>query len=134
MADGKTLHCSVLTPDGAVLDTDATFVAIPAHDGEIGFLMNRAPLLCKLGVGELRVDAGTTGHRFFIDGGFAQMLDNSLTVLTSSAEPAANITASGAEAGLRDALAMPGGDVDAVAARDVAVNRARARSRMVGKA
>ncbi|NOT02595.1 MAG: F0F1 ATP synthase subunit epsilon [Phycisphaerales bacterium] len=130
MADGKTLHCSVLTPDGQVLDTDATFVAIPAHDGEIGFLMNRAPLLCKLGVGELRIDAGAAGHRFFIDGGFAQMLDNKLTVLTSSAEAAANVTASDADAALRDALAMPGGNADAIAARDAAVARARARSRM----
>ncbi len=82
----KTFHCSVVTPERAVLDTDATFVAFPAHDGEIGILYNRAPLLCQLGKGTLRVELGKASHRFSIEGGFAQMVDNKLTILTDNAK------------------------------------------------
>lgn len=82
----KTFHCSVVTPERAVLDTDATFVAFPAHDGEIGILHNRAPLLCQLGKGTLRVELGKESHRFSIEGGFAQMVDNKLTILTDNAK------------------------------------------------
>lgn len=82
----KTFHCSVVTPERAVLDTDATFVAFPAHDGEIGILYNRAPLLCQLGKGTLRVELGKESHRYTIEGGFAQMVDNKLTILTDNAK------------------------------------------------
>lgn len=82
----KTFHCSVVTPERAVLDTEATFVAFPAHDGEIGILHNRAPLLCQLGKGVLRVEHGKTTHKFQIEGGFAQMVDNKLTILTDNAK------------------------------------------------
>lgn len=81
----KTFHCSVVTPERAVLETDATFVAFPAHDGEIGILQNRAPLLCQLGKGILRVEIGKETQRFKIEGGFAQMVDNKLTLLTDGA-------------------------------------------------
>jgi len=81
----KTFHCSVVTPERAVLETEATFVAFPAHDGEIGILQNRAPLLCQLGKGALRVETGKETQRFKIEGGFAQMVDNKLTLLTNGA-------------------------------------------------
>lgn len=82
----KTFHCSVVTPERAVLETEASFVAFPAHDGEIGILQNRAPLLCQLGKGTLRVELGKESHRFQIEGGFAQMVDNKLTILTNDAK------------------------------------------------
>jgi F-type H+-transporting ATPase subunit epsilon len=86
MPDANTLHCSLITPDEHVLDCDATMVVIPAHDGLIGFLKNRAPLLCKLGSGEMRVESASGNKRYRLEGGFAQMLDNTLTVLTESAD------------------------------------------------
>ena len=45
----NTFHCSVITPERAVLETEATFVAFPAWDGEVGILHDRAPLLFKMG-------------------------------------------------------------------------------------
>ena len=52
----NTFKCTILTPERAVLDTSASFVAIPAHDGEIGIMVSRAPLLCRLGVGIVRME------------------------------------------------------------------------------
>jgi F-type H+-transporting ATPase subunit epsilon len=79
-------QCVVVTPEQQVLDESCTQVILPAFDGEIGILTNRAPLLAKLGVGVLRVNlAGGQKRSYFIDGGIAQMKGNRLTILTKEA-------------------------------------------------
>ena len=85
MSSSRTFHCSVVTPENIVLECEATFVVLPAHDGEMGILFNRAPLLCKLDVGGLRVEGPETRELLYIDGGFAEMCANRLTVLTEDA-------------------------------------------------
>jgi F-type H+-transporting ATPase subunit epsilon len=87
----NTFKCTVLTPERAVLDTSATFVAIPAHDGEIGIMNLRAPLLCRLGVGIVRMETPEGAKRLFIDAGFAQMLGNHLSILTEQAATAEEV-------------------------------------------
>ncbi len=81
----ESFQCQVITPDAAVLDVAAQFAAFTAHDGEIGILHNRAPLLCKLGIGHCRIECQDRTYQFFIDGGLAQMLENHLTILTERA-------------------------------------------------
>jgi len=80
-------RCVVVTPEQQTLDEQVSQVILPAHDGQIGILTGRAPLLVKLGAGTLRVDPAQ-GHRknFAINGGIAQMKDNVLTVLTQEAK------------------------------------------------
>jgi len=129
MAAEKTFKCSLLTPDRQVLECAARFVALPAHDGEMGFLRNRAPMVCKLGTGGLRVDSPEGDRRYFIDGGFAQMLENSLTVLTDWAQADKDVTIERAEGALREAIDLPADDADSRAKRESAVHRARARLR-----
>jgi F-type H+-transporting ATPase subunit epsilon len=85
VAVGVTFRCTVITPERKVIDVEATFVAFPAHDGEIGVLRDRAPLVCKLGTGVLRIEAASEDHRLFIDGGFAQVLRNQVTILSEQA-------------------------------------------------
>lgn len=85
MTEREMFHLSVVTPERAVLETDAVFVALPAHDGEIGIMKGRAPLLVQLGIGILRVDDGETQQYLYVDRGFAQMVDDKLTVLTEQA-------------------------------------------------
>ncbi len=85
MATASALRCQVITPEAAVLDTAASAVVLTAHDGEIGILPGRAPLLCKLGIGELRITTIGGTERLFIDGGFAHVLDNVVVVLTQQA-------------------------------------------------
>jgi F-type H+-transporting ATPase subunit epsilon len=62
MASTDTFHCSVITPERKVLECDATFVAFPAYDGEMGVLPRRAPLVCKLGIGPLRIETLDPDH------------------------------------------------------------------------
>jgi F-type H+-transporting ATPase subunit epsilon len=109
MAKNDTFHCSVITPERAVLEADATFVALPAHDGELGILRNRAPLLYKLGTGELRVETSEGRHLLFVDGGFAQMVENRLILLTEQAKRLEEIDAAGVERAFTEARALPKG-------------------------
>ena len=86
-----TLHCSIVTPEKAFLETDADRVVVPAHDGEIGILPGHARLLAKLGTGICRVVTGAVTHRLLIDGGFVQVAENRVTILTDLASPLESI-------------------------------------------
>jgi F-type H+-transporting ATPase subunit epsilon len=107
MARNDTFHCSVITPERAVLEADATFVAFPAHDGEVGILKHRAPLLYKLGAGELRVVTPEGTQRLFVDGGFAQMVEDRLTILTEQAKRLDEIDRAAAQRALAEARTLP---------------------------
>src|SRR6058998_3517668 len=87
------VRCVVVTPERAVLDAPAEFVALPMYDGELGVLPGRAPLIGRLGVGELRLLQHGAARRFFVDGGFAQVRGDTVTVLTNKAVPAGEIDA-----------------------------------------
>ncbi len=86
MSKTKVLHVSVITPSKAVLEGDAQSLSVPAFDGEMGVLPGHAPMLALLGTGELRV-TGTDGQvkRLAVRGGFLQIKDNAVTVLTQEA-------------------------------------------------
>jgi F-type H+-transporting ATPase subunit epsilon len=134
MARTDTFHCSVITPERAVLETEATFVAFPAHDGEVGVLRNRAPLLYKLGAGELRVETPEGPHRLFVDGGFAQMVENRLTILTEQAKRVEEIDRAAAERALAEARALPASGGEAAhAARQRAIRSAQVQIRLAGR-
>ena len=130
MARNDTFHCSVITPERAVLETEATFVAFPAHDGEVGILPGRAPLLYKMGTGSLRVQSPQGNHELFVDGGFAQMVENRLTLLTEQAKAVEEIDRAAAERALGEAREMPSVTDAEFAARQRAILRAETQIRM----
>ncbi|MCC7293344.1 MAG: ATP synthase F1 subunit epsilon [Phycisphaerales bacterium] len=131
MATTSTFHCSVITPEREVLSTDATSVVFPAHDGEVGILVDRAPLLFALGIGVMRVDGAEGSRRLFIDGGFAQMLANDLTILTGQALEPAEIKADRARSALAQAGELKITDDASFAARDKAIRRAQGQLKLI---
>lgn len=94
----ESLKCVVVTPEKAVLDEPADFVVVPLYDGELGVAYNRQPLIGRLGFGELRITQGTQTKNYYVDGGFVQVRDNVVTVLTSKAIPAKDIKVADAQA------------------------------------
>src|SRR5437879_4825379 len=104
-ASGKVIKCVVVTPERAVLDEAVDFVAVTMYDGELGVLPGRAPLIGRLGYGELRTKREEKTSRFYIDGGFVQVRNDVVTVLTPHAIPAADIKLNAAEKALQAALA-----------------------------
>jgi F-type H+-transporting ATPase subunit epsilon len=133
MEPGKhELECVVVTPERAVLDEKVDFVALPMADGELGVLPGRAPLIGRLGYGELRTRHGEQVKRFFVDGGFAQVRANIVTVLTARAIKAEDINVEAAQHALAAAQA-PTGKPEEQDARLKAQERARAQVRVAMK-
>ena len=122
---GKTLRCMIVTPECAVLDEVADSVILPLFDGDSGVLPGREPLIGKLRSGELRL-GGTSGKSLFIDGGFVQVVRDTVTILTPRALLAEQIDQSAAQKVL-EAPSQPSTSSSAMADRLVATTRARAQ-------
>lgn len=121
----------VVTPEQQVLDETVSQVILPAHDGQLGIMTDRAPLLVKLGQGPLQIDAaGGKRREMYIEGGIAQMKDNKLTVLTQVAIPSDQISAETARAELAEATAQRITDPKSFEDRQRRLNRARAMQQM----
>ena len=127
MAD-KALKCVVVTPEKAVLDEPADFVVVPMYDGELGVAPDRLPLIGRLGFGELRLTNGSQIKHLYVDGGFVQIRNNIVTVLTSKAMDLKDIKVADAQA----VLNAPPGDTtpDAVETQYKAQQRARVQIRL----
>ena len=113
------LHLSVVTPEGALYDAEAAFVAIPCADGEIGILPGHTALIAELGAGMLRIKKETLGGEvtdsFAIRGGFVQVVANVVTLLvTEAAKPGevdAEVVAADRER-VMEALKHPASDAE----------------------
>jgi len=125
-------RCVVVTPEQQTLDEKVSQVILPAHDGQLGILTNRSPLLVELGIGSLRVDLAAGGQptTYFVDGGFAQMKDNVLTVLTQKAIPADKIDAEAARTEYTEAEATKPTDAKGIEERQRKLTRARIKQQL----
>ncbi len=88
MATRGNLSVSVLSPEQTVFEGEATHVVVPALDGLLGILRGHAPLMAILGEGILRVENAGTTQSFRISGGFLQVADDVVTVLSEHAQAA----------------------------------------------
>lgn len=102
----KSFRCRLITPEAAIFDDAAVYASVPAWDGLFGVLPDRAPIVARLGLGELRIDfaprdgAAGGSRAFLVDGGFVQMASNQLTILADHAEPVESLSESDARAEL----------------------------------
>jgi F-type H+-transporting ATPase subunit epsilon len=78
----------VISPEQSVFDGDADQLVAPAFDGEVGILPRHAPFMTLLGDGVLTVRQGGTAHRFRVQGGFLQVLSDTVRVVAGSAQNA----------------------------------------------
>ena len=81
------MKVSVISPESVLFEGEASSVVAPAFDGEVGILENHAPMMTLLGTGPLRLD-GQGGKTFNIEGGFLQVVDNNVRVVTEKATAA----------------------------------------------
>ena len=81
------LKVSVISPEAVLYEGTTDSVTAPAHDGEVGILTGHAPMMALLGQGVLRL-GGSGGQRFNVDGGFLQVVDNTVRVVTEKASAA----------------------------------------------
>jgi len=80
------LNVSVVSPEAVLYEGTTDSVVAPAFDGEVGILTGHAPMLALLGKGVLRLGGGA--QKFNVEGGFLQVVDNAVRVVTEKASPA----------------------------------------------
>ena len=80
------LTVSVISPERTLYEGQADGLVAPAFDGEVGILTGHAPMMTLLGRGVLRLTGSTTGEaRFQVEGGFLQVADDAVRVVTERA-------------------------------------------------
>ena len=126
VATTPRLQCIIVTPEAKIADEKAFNVILPAHDGLLGVMPGHAPLLCKLGMGLLKYhDEMMEEQVCFIEGGFAQVRENEVMILTSRTVSKGEIATSDAEHQLREAEAMSMSTLAEVEDRACAIQRAK---------
>ena len=86
MAEPRRLSVALVTPQETVFEDTADMVVIPAWDGEVGILRGHAPMMALLGDGEMRVTRNGNEARFRVSGGFMQVADDVVSVMSEEAE------------------------------------------------
>jgi len=79
------LKVSVISPEAILFEGEVESVVAPAFDGEVGILQHHAPMVTLLGTGELRLKGGGSDRRFTVEGGFLQVVDDHVRVVTERA-------------------------------------------------
>lgn len=101
------MQLQIVTPKGAKVDTDAaTMVTAPGTIGELGILPGHRPLLTSLGIGKLEYSTGSgEPQRLAINGGYLEVADDKVIVITETAETPEEIDVERARAALKRATA-----------------------------
>ncbi|MDR0703640.1 MAG: ATP synthase F1 subunit epsilon [Planctomycetaceae bacterium] len=128
------MKCLVVTPEKTVLEISATFVVLPLIDGEYGVLPGHTPLVARLGAGELRI-TGTDNQLtiYYVEGGFVEILDNTVALLSMHALPAKDLDVARAEEQLTNAIARPSNTPELAKIRAEKLYSRRARLRIAKK-
>ncbi len=82
----ERLTVAVISPERVIYEGQADMVVAPAWDGEVGILRGHAPFMALLGEGDLRLRIGDREDRFRVGGGFMQVVDDVVTVMSERAE------------------------------------------------
>jgi len=133
MAD--KLRLRVVTPTRLVLDEEVDEVTAAGALGEFTVLPNHISFLTLLEIGVLSYEQGAQRHFLATGGGYAEVLDNVVTVLANSAEFAEEIEVPRAQRSKELAeqkMAGLGMDDSEFVAAEAELRRARARLEVAG--
>ena len=113
MADNLILE--VVTPQNAVVSEEAELVVAPGSEGEFGVLKGHTTFLTSLKIGSLKYKDASGKDRFlFINGGFAEVLPDKVTILAESAERRKDIDLQRAEEARKRAEKRLSGSLDTI--------------------
>src|SRR6476661_6011820 len=92
------LKLEIVTPEKRVIDAEVDSVTVPTATGEAGILPNHAPLISALKPGILSYSNKGSVEKLAVSGGFVEVSNDQVSVLTDSAENAGEIDAVAARA------------------------------------
>lgn len=119
------MQVELVSPERILFSGEATSVTARTAGGDIAFLSGHAPFIGLLSVGAVTVAlADGTTMKVAVHGGFVEVMDDRVTILSDVAELAAEIDRARAERALAATQASAGtGDAET----DAAFRRARLR-------
>ena len=97
------IQLEIVTPERLAYSDSVDAVVLPGSEGELGVLPHHAPLVTRLGVGELRIRKGTEEESFAIVGGFLQVRPDKVVVMAETADMASEIDLEKANEARREA-------------------------------
>ena len=92
------LKLEIVTPERRVLDETVESVTVPTASGEVGILTAHSPIVSALKPGILTYTVKGTAERLVVTGGFVEVSGDQVSVLTDTAETAAEIDANAVRA------------------------------------
>lgn len=92
------LHLRVVSPERVVLEAEAESLSLPGALGQLGILPGHAHLITTLRTGVLETRLGSVTHKVAVFGGFAEVGEDTVTVLADSAALPDEIDADAARA------------------------------------
>ena len=95
-----TLNVRVIAPDRTVWDASAEEVILPSSTGQLGILSGHIPLLTALDIGVMRVRIDKDWIPIVLLGGFAEVENNTITILVNGAEEGTDINLEAAQSSL----------------------------------
>lgn len=128
------MQCTVVTPDRTVHDAEADYVALMLEDGEVGIAPSRAPMIGRLGYGEMRITLAGEIERYYVEGGFVEVIEDQVTVITEWAVRSTEVEEAEARERLLDAQSRPVASPEQLVLRDRTIDQARAQLRVARRA
>ena len=133
-----SLTVRIIAPDKTLLDCETEEIVIPSTTGQLSILSGHAPLLVALDTGVLRVRKSKyqDWQNVAIDGGFAEVDDDEVTILVDGGELGEKISFEESRVAfnhLREELSqVAAGDRQAQFQANKAFKHARARFQAAG--
>lgn len=95
--DGRQLFCRIITPERMIFDGEADRLVTRIADGEIGVLVDHAPVVSTVAIGDVRIHQGDEVSVYATSDGFFKVSENLVLVLVEEAVPVEEIDVDAAE-------------------------------------
>lgn len=82
----KAFNVDVVSPEATVWSGEATFLVARTTEGEIGIMADHEPVMAALATGAVKIESDSEKVTIGVHGGFLQILNNQVTLLTDRAE------------------------------------------------
>ena len=96
-SEGRQLICRVITPEEVIYDGEAELVIARIADGDLGVLVDHAPLVSTVEIGEVRIREDDEQLVYATSDGFFKVSENLVQVLVEEAVSAEEIDVDAAE-------------------------------------
>jgi F-type H+-transporting ATPase subunit epsilon len=81
----RQLFCRVITPEEIVYDGEADLVVARIADGDLGVMVDHAPLVSSVEAGEVRIRENEEQHVYATSDGFFKVSENLVQILVEEA-------------------------------------------------